>query len=416
MRRFITRHSQIPDGSSYAGGHLFPEGETLISELGSKQARLLGIRLREMGFSGVILSSPYVRTMLTAEIIARETGSKIIPFSPIHEIFRKRSQIDDYRGMNAEEIKNMFSCVHPDFKLAEHWWPTEIETQDTVDRRVAVGVKLAEELYGNGDILYVAHGASCDGLVKAYKIQKKRYPLMFNCSLSYVDSDAKKQKRVYCDCTHLPYSMTTSNFMYKRDFDTEAMEKKFDGEIALPDWVKTVGRRVLHIGDTESQSYPFFRALIEAVRPHVIIHTGDLADEVKVGRIPAVHDEYLHKIKVMCNMMAVSGAEELIVVPGNNDVESDILALLPNAHIVKPGETVWIDGVECQLSHSAKKVRPGYSWSFYGHGFTDDTWDKNNNREGEECRFNAYNGAVVCCPSENKFAVIEIPKIDLSIM
>ena len=75
MRRFITRHSQIPDGSSYDGGHLFPVGETLISELGREQARLLGIRLREMGFSGVILSSPYVRTMLTAEIIAKETGA-----------------------------------------------------------------------------------------------------------------------------------------------------------------------------------------------------------------------------------------------------------------------------------------------------------------------------------------------------
>ena len=38
------------------------------------------------------------------------------------------------------------------------------------------------------------------------------------------------------------------------------------------------------------------------------------------------------------------------------------------------------------------------------------------NESGGECRFNAYNGAVVCCPSENKFVVIEIPEIDLSIM
>ena len=67
MRRFITRHSQIPDGSSYDGGHLFPAGETLISELGEEQARLVGIRLKNMNFSGVILSSPFVRTLLKGD-------------------------------------------------------------------------------------------------------------------------------------------------------------------------------------------------------------------------------------------------------------------------------------------------------------------------------------------------------------
>ena len=185
--------------------------------------------------------------------------------------------------------------------------------------------------------------------------------MMFNCSLSYVDPEAKKSKRVYCDTTHLPYAMTTSNFMYKKDFDTEAMEKEFAGEITLPDWVSSIKRRILHIGDTESQSYPFFRALIKAVKPHVIIHTGDVADEVKVGRIPSTREEYLHKIKVMCDMMASSGAEELIVVPGNNDLECEIAALLPTARIVKAGKTVTIDGVECQLSHSAAKIKPGYT-------------------------------------------------------
>ena len=115
-------------------------------------------------------------------------------------------------------------------------------------------------------------------------------------------------------------------------------------------------------------------------------------------------------------MLAHSGAEEIIIVPGNNDLKEEIATRLPTARIVKPGEAVTVDGVICQLSHSAAKIKPGYTWSFYGHGFTDDTWDKTQNREGSECRFNAYNGAVVCCPSEGKFSVIEIPEIDLSIM
>ena len=417
MRRFITRHSQIPDGSSYDGGHLFPVGETLISELGREQARLLGVRLKEANFSGVILSSPFVRTMLTAEIIAEETGAEIIPFAPIHEIFRRDSQLKTYRGMTSDELKSTFSHVRDDFELQYPWWPTELEGQAEVQSRVDAGVRLAEELYGDGDILYVAHGASCDALVKSHKIIKKRYPLMFNCSLSYVDPDAKRSKRVYCDTTHLPYSKTTSNYKYKADFDTEQMTKAYTEEINLPEWLSRVeGKRVLHIGDTESQSYPFFRALIAKARPNIIIHTGDMADEVKVGRIPGTRDEYLHKLAVISEILNASGAEEIIIVPGNNDLPGEIARHIPTAKIVSPGSTVTVDGMEVRLSHSAKGFASGTKWGFYGHGFTDDRWKREDNREGGECRFNACYGATVCCPSKERFSLIKVPEIDLSIL
>ena len=373
MRRFITRHSQIPDGSSYDGGHLFPVGETLISELGREQARLLGVRLKEANFSGVILSSPFVRTMLTAEIIAEETGAEIIPFAPIHEIFRRDSQLKTYRGMTSDELKSTFSHVRDDFELQYPWWPTELEGQAEVQSRVDAGVRLAEELYGDGDILYVAHGASCDALVESHKITKKRYPLMFNCSLSYVDPDAKRSKRVYCDTTHLPYSKTTSNYEYKADFDTKQMTKAYTEEIILPEWLSQVeGKRVLHIGDTESQSYPFFRSLIAAARPNIIIHTGDMVDEVKVGRIPGTRDEYLHKLAVISEILNTSGAEEIIIVPGNNDLPCEIAGYIPTAIIVSPGSIVKVDGMEVRLSHSAKEFAGGTKWGFYEHGFTDD--------------------------------------------
>lgn len=411
MRRFITRHSQIPEGSSYNGGHLFPDGETLISELGREQAVLLGKRLKDLGFKGVILSSPYVRTMLTAEIIANEVDAEIIPFAPVHEIFRKESQIRTYRGLSGDEIKKTFTRVRPDAELAYPWWPSELETMETVQRRVDAGVKLAEKLYGDADILYVAHGASCDALVHSYKIPKRRYDLMFNCSLSFVDDTLKKGKRAYCDATHMPYDMTTSNFLKKSVLDSEVMAAEYTADIEIPEWWTDVkGQRVLHIGDTESQSYPFFRALIAKAKPDVIIHTGDMADEVKVGRIPLTRDEYLHKISVMCDMLANSGAERVIVVPGNNDLGDEIARLLPTAEIYDEDSVVTVDGLECKLSHSVKHFTPDRKWSFYGHGFTGDDWEYESNTKGGECRFNASNGATVCCPSEGSFALIEVPK------
>lgn len=410
MRRFITRHSQVSEDATYDGGHLFPEGETLISEMGSEQARLFGIRMRELGFKGVILSSPYIRTMLTAEIIANEVDAKIIPFAPIHEIFRRESQIEKYKGYTIEELKKTFTRVPADATLAYPWWVSTPETMDDVVERVARGVKLAEELYGDGDILYVAHGASCEALIRAYKIPRKRYDIVFNCSLSFVDDTVKKYKRGYCDTAHLPYAMTTSNFCPKSDIDDQKMNAEYEGEIDLPLWLSKVeGEKVLHIGDTESQNYPFYRALINALKPDVIIHTGDMADEVKAGRIPLMRDEYLHKIEVMAKMLRESGAKRIIIVPGNNDLTDEIKALLPEAEIYPENSVTEIDGRPCRLSHSVKALTPDGKWCFYGHGFTGETWEYSMNTEGGECRFNVCNGVTVASPSSGKFALIKVP-------
>lgn len=410
MRRFITRHSQIPDGSSYDGGHLFPVGETLISELGEEQARLVGIRLKNMNFSGVILSSPFVRTLLTAEIIAKETGAKIIPFAPVHEIFRHESQITTYSGLPKEEIQKTFSHLVEDFELAYPWWPNKLESMDDVYSRVDAGVKLAEQLYGDVDILYVGHGASCDALARSYKIKKKRYPIMFNCSLSYVDDTSGKTKRVWCDTEHLPYSKTTSNFVTKPQLDIERMTSSYDGAIETPDWLAAAnGKCVLHIGDSESQSYPYFKAVIDTLKPDVIIHTGDMADEVKVGRIPGTKEEYVYKISVMCEILENSGAKEIIIVPGNNDLKEEIERLIPGALVLPEDSTVTIDGVDCRLTHNAAHFTPGCKWSFYGHGFTHDAWDPANNCEGKECRFNAYRGATICSLVDERYTTIKLP-------
>lgn len=416
MRRFITRHSQIPDGSAYDGGHLFPEGETLISELGYLQARYVGRALRDMNFKGVILSSPYVRTLLTAEVIAQETGAEIIPYAPVHEIFRKESQIQTYKGLTIEEIRATFKHISESATLAYPWWPSKIETQEDVNRRAAEGVRAAEELYGDGDILYVGHGASCEALALAHNIAIKRYPIMFNCSLSIFDDTGVKKKRTWCDTTHLPYDMTTSNFLKKRDLDNERMSAECTAEIKLPEWLESIkGERVLHIGDTESWNYPYFRKLIETVKPDVIIHTGDMADEAKAGRAPFAVDEYKNKLRVIAEILRASGTKRLIIVPGNNDIPSEIASRIPEAEIYEPNSAVVIDGVECKLSHSVKDLVPDRKWSFYGHGFTGDSWVYENNKSGAQCRFNACRGATICCPSEEIFELIEIPKIPMSI-
>ncbi len=204
------------------------------------------------------------------------------------------------------------------------------------------------------------------------------------------------------------------------DIPTERLVPSFDervsGEypdpIELPPELYTIkGKRVLHIGDTESRYYPYFKKLIEEVKPDVIIHTGDMSDEVKVGRIPGTKNEYISKIKVIAGAMRESNAR-LIVVPGNNDLEADIKTILPEAEVLPVNSIVEIDGIECRVGHQVNKMSFDRKWHFYGHGFTGEEWEYEMNLVRTDIRrFNACLGAFVCSPSEDIFALIKLPKL-----
>ena len=56
-----------------------PDRDIALSDLGEKQAKLLGKELALRNFKGIIVSSPYLRTMTTAEAVASACDVKIYP-------------------------------------------------------------------------------------------------------------------------------------------------------------------------------------------------------------------------------------------------------------------------------------------------------------------------------------------------
>ena len=85
MKIYVTRHGQIDLNAEYHGGNaLLPVGEVLLSELGREQATLLGKKLCKLGFAGKIYASPLLRTMETAELIAKETGASTATISRVN--------------------------------------------------------------------------------------------------------------------------------------------------------------------------------------------------------------------------------------------------------------------------------------------------------------------------------------------
>lgn len=410
MIRYITRHGQVSKEADCDGDHMFPSGDYPLSPLGRKQAVLLGKRLREMGFIGRILVSPFRCTLETACLIAEETGSQVTPFAPIREIIRSETFLSTYNGLTMEEIRAEYTNIDPQATLPYPWWSLTPETPEDVTRRVQGAIELAEQLYPEQELLFVGHGASSGSLLRLYGVPKGRGTMLYNCSLSAIDPQDEGFKPIYCDCSHMPYTKTTSNFLSREENDVEHMQRPWPHELELPAEIKHMkGKTLLHIGNTASYHYPYFFKLIEEVKPDILLHTGDMADEVRVGRIPGTEYEYLTKIKVLIERMRQAGAERLIIVPGNNDLPDAIARLAPEAEIYPWNTRLTIDGVPCRVGHPVFKMTYDTDWSFYGHGFTKETWHPEDNRPGQPCRFNVSYGSFVCCLSEGTFHYIPYP-------
>ena len=129
MKLYITRHGQVSPTATYLYGNAsLPRGEMNLSDMGKEQARLLGKQLVKRNFHGVILSSPMWRTMETAEEIANETGSVILPTPWLHEIFCDEELLNAYCGSTIEQLKEWYPHVPKDAGMAYPWWPEKVES------------------------------------------------------------------------------------------------------------------------------------------------------------------------------------------------------------------------------------------------------------------------------------------------
>lgn len=154
------RHGQpvldtLPSGSD----HEYPPGDFPLSALGRHQAELLGTFLKSEGFHGKVFSSPYLRTMETASIVAETCGLSVFPEPRIQErLFYPEPPCP---GLNREELKKLFANLDPAAELEYPWIiPKGIEQMEDVGLRVH---SFLDDLLADppgSDVLLIGHGAT----------------------------------------------------------------------------------------------------------------------------------------------------------------------------------------------------------------------------------------------------------------
>ncbi len=140
------------------------------------------------------------------------------------------------------------------------------------------------------------------------------------------------------------------------------------GRIYIPEEIKGNKDLILHISDTPLAIYPAIRRLIRKMNPKVIIHTGDLADHIKLEYNENLMNEFLHDAKKIIRIMEFSSAEEIYLVIGNHDKYSEIKDMVTRSTLIEMNEVIKIKGFDFNLSHYYEDVITNpKDYNLYGH-------------------------------------------------
>ncbi len=125
---------------------------------------------------------------------------------------------------------------------------------------------------------------------------------------------------------------------------------------------------VMHIGDTPESVYSFLERLIDELQPDIIVHTGDLVDNIKLERRPELKPAYEAGLRKLARILKGSGAK-LYIVPGNEDCKK-LLREFFGEDVIEPGSIIEIEGKTFALGHSWQDVADkNADFKLHGHNF-----------------------------------------------
>lgn len=158
MLIYIARHGQPDTGGVRTGTENdFPKGNPGLTAYGIRQAELLGDYLKRENFHGLVYSSPFNRTLHTAEIVCRICGLTFFPSAELQEFSIYTTMAP---SLPLREIAKTFSMLDSASELSDDWKICGTENREDVHMRVR---SLLLRLTGDPasrDLLLIGHGAS----------------------------------------------------------------------------------------------------------------------------------------------------------------------------------------------------------------------------------------------------------------
>ncbi len=146
------------------------------------------------------------------------------------------------------------------------------------------------------------------------------------------------------------------------------------GNLPVPPEMTGLSCALLHVSDTPYTFYPDLARLVAAVRPRFIVHTGDLADEVKLRPGSPDRPLYAARVEALLATLGSSAAERVFLVMGNHDDPGLVRRLAsgrepPGRFVVAEGcLRLDLEGVGIAASHRPEDLwECAADFNLYGH-------------------------------------------------
>ena len=190
MSIYLIRHGETPGNRK----RVVQVPETPLSEEGLEQARLLGVRLADVGLQRIV-ASDLTRAAMTAEALSKATG---LPVE--HDPLLQERNFGDLRGTPyAELAQDLFG---PEFD------PPGGESWEVFHRRVDTAWDRIREIATRtrGNLAVVTHGLVCHSLVSRHLAHTAVDPELTgfaNTALTIVEASPPWRVRLLACTAHL---------------------------------------------------------------------------------------------------------------------------------------------------------------------------------------------------------------------
>lgn len=144
------------------------------------------------------------------------------------------------------------------------------------------------------------------------------------------------------------------------------------GRIYIPKSLKnTEEEKLLHISDTPICFFYPLEHLLKKISPEVIIHTGDLVDDVKLEIYKNSLSKYEYHAKKIISILESSNAKKIYICIGNHDNINIVKKHCKRSIIIEKFEIINVFDTTATISHFPYEIIKNPStYNFFGHDIT----------------------------------------------
>lgn len=174
----------------------------------------------------------------------------------------------------------------------------------------------------------------------------------------------------------------------------------------IPKEVYGFKKTIMHLTDTPDIIFPYIKRLIKLIEPDIIIHTGDLVDNIKLELSRQEIDIYEKRVEKLLTILRSQQPEQILISIGNHDDETIINKYLKLNEFISEKTLITIEKKRYCFAHK-HTMFSGEEADYFLYGHSPNVPTKLN---GDSYDLNGLSAIYVIDTTSGKVIDIPYPK------